>query len=133
VTSDILGAFYSALSRALDFMEEGGANRKKQVLERAKNYMRRNPNCRISEIAKHCLVSESVLYEIFKSEEGETPNTLRQKILCEKAVELLSTTDRPVQEISEVLGFSSASYFRKQMHKYVGKTPREIRKTAASL
>jgi len=133
VTSEILGIFYSALAHILEFMEEGETNQKKQILEKAKNYMRRKPECKVSEVAKHCLVSESVLYEIFKNEEGITPNTLRQKILCEKAVSLLSTTDRPVQEISEVLGFSSTSYFRKQLHKHVGMTPREIRKTAASL
>ena len=59
-----------------------------------------------------------------------TPNTQRQIILCERAVELLTTTDRPIEEISTALGFSSSAYFRKVMREHTGMTPREIRKNA---
>ena len=44
------------------------------------------------------------------------------------AVNLLSTTNRPVQQISDAAGFSSTSYFRKLLRKYTGKTPLQIRK-----
>ena len=47
----------------------------------------------------------------------------------EKAKQLLMTTNISVEEISRMLNFSSASYFRKILKKYSGKTPKEIRKT----
>ena len=53
---------------------------------------------------------------------------MKQEILCEKAVQLLTTTDLSVEEISNRLLFSSSSYFRKIFKKYTGKTPRQIRK-----
>ena len=59
-----------------------------------------------------------------------TPHALRQKILVEKAVELLTTTDIPIEEVSDRLGFSSSSYFRKILFAQTGKTPSAIRKEA---
>lgn len=133
VTSRILADFYEVLTKLLSVMQYDPFSNQKMILEKAKRYIYKNPDCRMSDIAKLCLISESALYEIFKKEEGITPNTLRQKTLCEKAVFLLSTTDKSVQEISDALGFSSTSYFRKQLHKHIGKTPREIRKSGSSL
>ncbi|MBQ4116900.1 MAG: helix-turn-helix domain-containing protein [Clostridia bacterium] len=52
----------------------------------------------------------------------------RCEILCEKAVTLLTTTDKSVQEISDMHGFSSTSYFRKILYRYTNNTPRDIRK-----
>jgi AraC-like DNA-binding protein len=82
-------------------------------------------------VAAYCHVSTSGLYSIFKKQLGKTPNELHAEILCEKAVSLLSTTDKSVQEISDTLGFSSTSYFRKILKKHTGKAPLEIRKEAA--
>ena len=133
VNSRLLADFYAALVNLLPFMRYETFSSQKMILEKAKNYIRKNPDYRISDIAKLCLISESALYELFKKGEGLTPNTMRQQTLCEKAVFLLSTTDKSVQEISDALGFSSTSYFRKQLHKHIGKTPREIRKSGTSL
>ena len=44
------------------------------------------------------------------------------------AVELLTTTDKTVEEISSLLRFSSAAYFRKVLRKHTGLTPKQIRK-----
>ncbi|MBE6762725.1 MAG: AraC family transcriptional regulator, partial [Ruminococcaceae bacterium] len=58
----------------------------------------------------------------------KTPNQFRNEILCEKAISLLTTTNKSVQEISDTLNFSSTSYFRKILKAHTGKTPLEIRK-----
>lgn len=131
--SGLLGRFYATLANILPFMRYDDHSRRKIVLEKAKNYMYANPDCKISDVAGHCFVSEPALYALFKKEAGITPNTLRQKILCEKAVLLLTTTDRSIQEISDTVGFSSTSYFRKLLLKHIGKSPREIRKAALSI
>jgi AraC-like DNA-binding protein len=93
--------------------------------------MAEHVNCSIDEVAKHCHVCESVIYNAFRKTMGTTPNAQRLRLLCERAVELLTTTDRPIEEISAKLGFSSSAYFRKILHKHTGMTPTEIRKNAS--
>ncbi|MBO5747182.1 MAG: helix-turn-helix transcriptional regulator [Clostridia bacterium] len=99
------------------------------VTEKAIKFMRESPVCSISEVARGCRVSESRLYAVFRESLNVTPNEMRQKIFCEKAEQLLTSTDLSVEEISSRLSFSSSSYFRKILKKHLGKTPSEIRKT----
>lgn len=128
--SRLLGSFYSILGELLPRMQYREHSRGKQIREQARRYISTHTDCKVQDIAKHCLVSEAALYDIFRQEAGMTPNQLRQQVLCEKAVELLSTTDRSVQEISDSLHFSSTSYFRKILHMYTGQTPRQIRQSS---
>ena len=88
----------------------------------------KNGGCSIPQAAEACFVSESYLYYTFKKNLKIRPNDYRQKVLCEKAVSLLKTTDKKIDEIADCLDFSSASYLRKVLKKHIGKTPREIRK-----
>lgn len=99
------------------------------ITEKAVELMRGNTKLKMNEIAKLCGISESGLYGSFKKYYHISPNEIRQKILCEKAEELLTTTNIPIDEISDLLGFSSASYFRKILNKHTGKTPTQIRKS----
>lgn len=98
------------------------------AVHRASGYMRQNPHARIEQVASYCGVSQTALYNAFRQQMGITPNTMRQKILCENARELLVTTGLSVEEISSRLGFSSSSYFRKVLFQHTGKTPLAIRK-----
>ena len=101
------------------------------ILDKATRYIFEHPNDRISAVAEHCNVSESGLYALFRKQLGKTPNDIRTEALCEKAVSLLTTTNKSVQEISDIVGFSSTSYFRKILRQQTGKTPLAIRKKAA--
>lgn len=98
------------------------------VVTRAVDYMRANPSAHAADIANYMGISESGLYGLFKSQLDKSPLNIRLDILTEKATELLVTTDLPIEEISERLGFSSSSYFRKVLFKTTGKTPSAIRK-----
>jgi len=131
--SRLLGSFYSIVGELLSRMQYREHSRGRQILEQARQYISAHTDCKVPDIAKHCLLSEAALYDIFRQEAGMTPNQLRQQILCEKAVRLLSTTDAPVQQISDSLHFSSASYFRKVLYQYTGKTPRQIRQSIKNL
>ncbi len=130
--SSLLGSFYSAVASVLPFMVYEISNSKAHILEKAKQYMVNHIHCQTADIARHCMLSETALYRIFREEAGLTPNGLRQQILCEKAVLMLTTTDRTVQEVSDSLGFSSTSYFRKVLRRHTGKTPRQIRSGAGN-
>ena len=123
-----LGIFYDVLSKLIPYMQRSPLSKKDEILKNAKNYILSNPDCRISEVADACYISEPYLYAIFKEKTDDTPNDFRLKVLCQKGLEYLTTTDKTVEEISSLIGLSSASHFRKILKKYAGASPREIRK-----
>lgn len=129
VTPYTIGRLYELLDILLPNMQRQVGSHD-LLTENAVKYMRENPFSLISEVAAGCGVGESWLYTVFKESLHLSPNEMRQKILCEKAEELLLSTGMSVEEISSCLQFSSSSYFRKILKKHLGKTPSEIRKTA---
>ncbi len=122
-----VGLFYLFLSEVADKLKRD-SKAYEASLEKALNYMKNNTDARMKEVANYCNISEATLYTLFKKRFNKTPNEVRQKILCEKAEELLITTSLSVEEISDKLGFSSSSYFRKIIKKHLNTTPTSIRK-----
>ena len=127
ICSRCLGIFYTLLGKLLPTMETDITDRSRQLLEAAEEYFYHHPDAQVADVAKHCSISESGLYAAFSRGANTTPNELRQKILADKATELLTSTDMPIEEISSMLNFSSTSYFRKVLKKHTGKTPSQIR------
>ena len=127
VNTENVGLFYLFLSKVTECMKKN-AKAYEASIEKAVKYMRINPNSKMKDVAKFCNISEATLYTLFKKRYKMPPNEIRQKILCEKAEELLITTSLSVEEISERLGFSSSSYFRKILKKHLNATPTSIRK-----
>lgn len=132
-TSAALAAFFTVLSQVIPLLKTEPLDRNSRLYHAARNYLSVCPNADAGQLARQLGISESLLYSAFKVAVQKTPNTVRREILCEKAVFLLSTTDRSVQEISDALGFSSASYFRKILKAHTHMTPRDIRRTAGSV
>ena len=128
-----IGKLYYFFGLVADGMKQAKKPAIHPITEKAIEYMTDNPNCKISDIAKYCHVSNSYIYSLFKNHLNKTPNDVRLEILCEKAVLFLTTTDKSIQEISDLLDFSSTSYFRKILKTYIGKTPREIRNNAKGI
>ena len=122
-----LSAFYSVMAELLPKMERAKASAEEKIARRAAEYIRENPRADMPQVAKACLVSGSYLYLAFKAVMNMTPNEYRQRRLCECGIELLVSTHKTLEEIAEMLGFSSGSYFRRVLKKHTGKTPREIR------
>ena len=90
--------------------------------------MKTDPHKTIPQYAQLCGVSEALLYHHIKKATGKTPNRIRQEILCEKAANILTTTNYTIEEICDMLKFSSAAYFRKVFHDIYHKAPIQIRK-----
>lgn len=130
--SESLGALFSAISHLLPHMERSGKEKNRCIWTDAVAYLQAHPEATAGEMARHCGVSESSLYASFKRH-GSTPNQTRQELLVRQAKLLLTTTDSSVQEISDQLGFSSSSYFRKILYRYTGRTPTQIRRTGAKV
>ena len=129
VNSGTVGSLYSLLSE-LESSFEYTNSRINPIAEAALDILARDPFQSICQTAEKCGVSESALYSAFKHSLGYSPNFARQKIICERAIQLLETTDLPIEEISGESGFSSSSYFRKVFRLHTGLTPREVRKKA---
>ena len=126
-----VGLLYMFLGEVLGRMEKNDSDKKADLVAKARRYMLKNNEYTIADIARHCKVSESAIYGAFREYAGHTPIEEKHRMQTEKAVRLLITTDMSVEQISDLLGFSSASYMRKILKSKTGKTPREIRKEPA--
>ncbi|MBR4058805.1 MAG: AraC family transcriptional regulator [Lachnospiraceae bacterium] len=132
ITSKALADFYGILARLIPFMTGDEGYSDERIFQKSKLLMENHIEWSISEIAQECHISYSTLYLIYRKVCGKTPNTIRQEILVQRAVLLLSTTDQSVQEISDKLGFSSTSYFRKILKKYTSLTPTQIKQMSSA-
>ncbi len=83
----------------------------------------------LTEITRRCGLSKNILYRGFLEEFGMTVGKYITNKRIEKAEELLSETELPIEEISLETGFSSAAYFAATFKRYKGISPLKFRKT----
>ena len=122
----------------LDFTEKiaeilrGGCN--SALSKNVHNYILANLNYSLSsmDIAKALRVNRTYLCEQFKLDTGKSLNTYIAELIINEAKRLLRVTNDPVVEISDLLGFSSQSYFQNVFKKLTGKTPKQFRVEAYS-
>lgn len=131
--AESVGLLYLLFHEVSKQMQPDALHYMDKTVQTAMEYMVQRPAYTMTDIARLMEISESKLYYDFKHALGKTPNTVKQEISCEKAVELLSTTDLSVEEISFRSGFCSSSYFRKVLFSFTGKTPRQIRNEAKNI
>jgi len=124
-----IGHFYLFLGEMAENMIPSCVDKKDALLRTAMQYIRQNPQARTPDVAKQCGVSEAGLYNLFREYTDTTPGDYRMNVKLEKAHNYLVSTDITIEEISDICGFSSSSYFRKKFTASYGKTPREIRKS----
>lgn len=86
-------------------------------------------NLSIQTISKNVNISKSVLYRLFHNEFGCTVSEYINKKRVEKSITLLTETDLPIEEISQMVGFSSISYYGQIFKKIKNTTPLKYRKT----
>lgn len=127
-TAADIGLFYTLAGMLIPKMRHDELTYTDEIILKSKGFFLSHPFSKVSELAKHCAVSESSLYAAFRKASSLTPNSLRNEILLEKAKEILLTTDKPIEYISDLLGFSSVSYFRKKFRGRYGMPPGRMRK-----
>ena len=131
LNSASIGSLYCLLGILEGELRSAPPTRDIYVYEKAVGCMKEDAHKTIPQYARLCGVSESLMYYHIKKVTGKTPNRIRQEILCEKAAELLTTTNYTVEEICDMLHFSSAAYFRKVFHDVYNKAPTQVRKDGA--
>lgn len=92
-------------------------------------YIDRNISSRLtlSDLAGKCFYNPSYFSRIFKEKFGMSLVEYVTRKRLDYAVELLESSDRSVDEISELSGFSDRSGFYHAFSKYIGGTPSEYR------
>ena len=125
-----VGLFYLLLNELIESIEESNKSEEQILLDKAMRYIQENPDCLIPDVAHHCNISESGLYMLFKTHSDITPAKFKLNVKLDKALDYLVSTDILIEQISELCGFSSTSYFRKNFCKVYNKSPREMRKNA---
>ncbi|MDR2750586.1 MAG: AraC family transcriptional regulator [Clostridiales bacterium] len=93
------------------------------------DYVRRNVYERmsVSSIATYVGFSQDYISSKFKKETGENLSGYIAEMKTSEAKWLLVSTSKPLVEISEMLKFSSQSYFQTVFKKATGLTPTEFR------
>lgn len=84
----------------------------------------------IHNIAKGTNISKSVLYKNFRINFDCTVKEYINKIRVDKSMDLLINTNLTIEEISQQVGFSSASYYSKIFKKYNKVSPLKLRKSS---
>lgn len=95
------------------------------ILEEAKNYLHKNPDCSIRDIATKYAMSESGFRKLFKDKFGMSPVQYRTATKIAKATYLLESTDMSTSEIAYQLGFYDTAYFCKCFQSHTGLTPKQ--------
>jgi AraC-like DNA-binding protein len=85
-------------------------------------------NLKIDEIAKNVGLSRSRFFEQFRRCVGASPQHYVDWTRLAIATRLLGTSDRPLMEIAEELGFSAHSHFTRFFTQHVGVSPSEFRR-----
>lgn len=94
-----------------------------------KNYML-NPS--LFEISKKLGLTLPYLSVKFKNQMGMTFTEYLQKVRIGNSLRLLSSTDKKVFEIAEIVGYKDIKCFYRIFKKYMGKSPGEFRKEIKS-
>lgn len=82
----------------------------------------------LDEMASDLDTSRTKLIQVFRKEYGVTPNEYLNRFRMQKAAFLLGSSDKSIQEISQIVGIGDANYFVKVFRRQYGKTPGEYRR-----
>lgn len=126
---ECLSLFYMLYSFAKKQFPPRSKAAKYPEIERIISLIESSPDKELSnpDLARKCGMSEAKFYYAFKSVTGVTPVEYKNVVRSRLAVEMLSSTDKTVEEIADELNFSSPAYLRRLLKKKLGKTPKDIR------
>ena len=125
-----VGYLYLFLSEVLPDLRIAEPDPKAALLRTAYSYIQQHEKFTVPDMARACGISESGIYALFRNCVHTTPVEIRHRLIAERAVAMLTTTDMTVETIASSLGLCSSAYLRRILKKQTGQTPSKIRKEA---
>jgi len=113
-------------------LEEANYN---QLISDAMKYIDENMHDSITmkQVALHLHLNASYFSVLFKEETGVTFSEYLTRTRLQKAKELLLTTDMPIWEVAEKVGYSTDKYFIKVFKENEGISPKSFRKVGLKI
>ena len=98
-------------------------------LEEAEAYIRRSPDARLDcrTLARIACMGQTKFKESFRSRYGCSPASFVRRVRMERAAELLSGTDLPIQQIAKEVGYAKPGAFAAAFSRTTGVLPSAIR------
>lgn len=119
----------SNIFNSMAITEERPRNEKKRRANEILHFIEENlASASLSALADHLGFSPTYTGTLCKEVTGETFSALLSAKRCERAAELLCTTDMPIGEIIPLVGYENESFFRRKFMELYGKTPLKYRK-----
>lgn len=128
---ELMSRFYRLLSLIHPHLELCEDKKLDRRIEPALDYIRKHisEQLTVASLASVCSLSEPHFYSLFRRATGVTPIEYKNRAAISTAGQLLiDFPELSCEEISERLGFSSSSYFRRVFKRVSGMTPRDFRK-----
>lgn len=124
--------FYELLSKIIPKLKKSSKQPTDKRIEKAIEYINMNAShvIKVSDLASLCNMSVSNFYSCFKNQTSLSPIEYKNQVIIKHAIHLLNEKNMlSVDQISDMLGFESPSYFYRVFKRITGKTPIEYRKT----
>ena len=83
----------------------------------------------IESLSRVAALSPSRFAHLFRERTGVTPMNFLEARRMEQAKQLLLTTDLPVQQVAQNIGFSNAQHFSTRFRKLTGQSPSAFRQS----
>lgn len=124
ITTNMILELTEAVERAHNRMAKYSSS-----IRRATDTLRHNfsQNLSLEQLSNQVGMSPSHLSRTFSKEVGMSIPQYVASLRCEEAASMLSSTDLPISEISEYVGYLDNNYFVKVFKKQYGMTPSEYR------
>lgn len=112
-----------------------GAKQQDELVHDAVLWMRQNlgEELNLDTLASQFAVSERTLIRRFKHSTGKPPKQFLQSLRIDEARRLLETTDHSLEEITERVGYSDVSSFRRLFKREVQLSPADYRKQFSAM
>ncbi len=121
--------FYLCLNSLQTAIQYKNSSSDRLRFEKAAKMLAENFEISVDEISKELHMCRSAFQKKFIQYFGTSPIKYRTEKRLKKAKLLLETTDMPIKEISDILGFYDTAYFYKVFEKIYSLTPKEYRET----
>lgn len=130
ITRHLMGLVFLYLMKHMEHLATNYSEQEDDViLQSLVSYIRLDyQTASLTAFAKGCNQSVSSLSKMIKRSTGFTFQELLQKVRFEKAIELLTETDEPIDAIITAVGYENQSYFYRRFKEIYGFTPRQYKK-----